>query len=73
MSKPPGVTLTMDHDGPRLSVTRSSAAEDAIWQAVQEAILRGWTPAQFIAEARESWAHELRENAKEADDGFRDA
>jgi len=51
--KAPGVSLTMDSDGPRLSVTRATRAEDAIWRAVQEA----------------QWDYERNEQRKrEADD-----
>lgn len=59
--KPPGVSLFP------LRVITPSPVEDKIWDAVQEAIIAGWTPRKFRSEAASAWGHELREMAKDAE------
>ena len=63
MSKPYGLTATFQ-------VIRPTRAEDKIYEAVQEAIASNMTPTDFIREARKSWAHELREQARFDADTF---
>jgi len=66
MSKPYGLTATMQ-------VIRPSRAEDKIYEAVQEAICANMTVTDFIKEAREAWAYELREQAMFDDGTFKRA
>ena len=72
MGKPPGVSLTMDPDGPRLRVTESDLVMDEIWDAVHDAVDHGWTVERFRAEAREAWAGALRQKAEWDDQKWRD-
>lgn len=64
--KPPGIRMTINGDGIKMGVTQPSSAEDAIWRAVQEALLHGYTPEQFRAEAAEAWAYELDQQKQHA-------
>jgi hypothetical protein len=57
MAKPNGLDCC-------LKVIRPTRAEDAIWKAVEEAILSGMTPEKFLREVRESWAYEREEQKK---------
>ena len=57
MSKPNGLSAT-------LQVLKPSRAEDAIWDAVQEAIDAGMTPERFKREVMQAWMHELSEETK---------
>jgi hypothetical protein len=64
--KPLGVTLNIDARGaPVMRMARISRAEDAIWEAVLEAQSAGWTPQQFIREARQAWAESRAQSAKD--------
>ncbi len=60
MGKPSGIHLGMTSRGPVLSVTAISRAQDAIWNAVQEAVDGGMTPEQFRREVVQAWAEELK-------------
>ena len=71
--KPPGVSLTVDADGPRLRVTQSDDVQDKVYEAVREAVLYGWTPERFIEEAREAWDYEMHEMRDAAAKAFRKA
>lgn len=62
--KPNGIEFTSPY--PSMRVTRPSAPEDAVWDAVEKAIAAGWDARRFRLEAAEAWQHELREAAKEA-------
>ena len=65
MSKPSGISLGITAGGvPTMSVTHISRAEDAIWNAVQEAVDAGMTPEQFKREVAQAWTEELRAQAK---------
>lgn len=69
--KPTGLALTMDHAGlPSLHVKHSSRTEDAIWEAVREAIDANWTPEQFRNEVSSAWHDALRDDAKHAQKVF---
>ena len=59
--KPLGVTLDA---GPSLSVVRPNTAQDAIYNACEEAIGVGMTVEQFRREAAECWALILDDNRK---------
>lgn len=63
MSKPFGMTADF-------RIVRPSRVEDKIWEAVEEAFCAGWTPQQFISEARQSWDQANRDKAKEDDKLF---
>lgn len=56
-----------------LRVAKPSRAEDQIYDAVAEAMAEGMTVRQFIAVAREAWAHTHDEQAKEDDNEFKRA
>ena len=63
--KPSGIRLGLTQGGaPRMYVPDISKTEDAIWEAVQEAITAGWTPKQFRNEARSAWDQELKNRAE---------
>lgn len=68
MGKPPGIALGLSGDGVHMGVTRSSEAEDKVWEAVEQALIENWTPDRFIREVREAWA-QARKDLAEADDG----
>jgi hypothetical protein len=57
MSKPLGMTVG-------LQILRPTKAEDAIWKSVEEAIISGMTPEQFLQTVREAWAYERDEQKK---------
>jgi hypothetical protein len=63
MSKPLGMTAAFQ-------IVRPTRTEDKIWDAVEEAIAAGWTPQQFVSEARESWRTALQDRVKDADKEF---
>lgn len=67
MSKPNGISLTESNGFPRLSVTHASAAEDAAWEAVRQAIWAGWDAQRFKRECAQAWGELLREDAKDAE------
>ena len=62
--KPPGLQLGVDGNGAFMRVTRSDAATDAIYAAVETAIDAGWTVEQFRREAAECWSVYLRERER---------
>lgn len=66
--KPAGAYFTA---GGGLIVRKPSRTEDAIWNAVEEAIREGWTARQFRDEASEAWEHALKEQAKRAREDLR--
>jgi len=53
-----------------LNVKMPSRAEDAIWEAVREAINANWTPEQFRIEVASAWEDALRDDAKHAQQVF---
>lgn len=64
--KPLGLRLGIDESGLRMSVSRPSKVEDAVWEAVEKAIEAGWTPQQFKNEISDAWREKLRDAAKDA-------
>lgn len=64
--KPSGIRLTAGAGGIGLHVTRPSRVEDAVWEAVSEAICAGWTPEQFSSECAGAWDETLDESRKDA-------
>jgi ABC-type glycerol-3-phosphate transport system substrate-binding protein len=63
--KPLGVYLNTNALGqPTIGVRRSSRAEDAIWNAVEEAVAAEMDVKDFMAEARQAWAEELDKRKK---------
>ena len=64
--KPLGLNMGFGKDGLALSVTRPTRVEDAVWEAVEEAIAAGWTPERFRNEAADAWRERLQEEAKDA-------
>lgn len=66
MSKPLGARFDISSGVPHIIVTRASQAEDAIWDAVREAINEGWNARKFRLEAATAWEELLRNDAKSA-------
>ena len=64
--KPLGLRLTANNQGVGLNVHKPSRTEDAIWNAVEEAINEGWTPKQFKDEVISAWEEKLQQDAKQA-------
>jgi hypothetical protein len=64
--KPPGIYLTAGHGSVSFNVRHPSKVEDAIWAAVEEAILAGWDARAFKIEAASAWEESLRRQAKDA-------
>lgn len=63
--KPNRVRMSLTENGsPRMFVPAISRVEDAIWEAVQEAISAGLTVEQFRKEAAEAWRQELQDQAE---------
>ena len=60
--KPLGVSLRIQEGLPVLRCAQPTKAEDAVYEAVEQAIEQGWTPRRFIAEARQAW-QEFRNEA----------
>jgi len=55
--KPNGLTVG-------LRVVHPTRVEDAVWQAVQEAVIAGWDVSRFRRECAEAWNHELEEERR---------
>jgi hypothetical protein len=54
--KPLGVNFGLNGRGQvALNVRKPSRTEDAVWNAVEEAHMEGWTPEQFLSEVRSAW------------------
>jgi hypothetical protein len=64
--KPPGIYAALHGGSVTFNVRQPSRVEDAIWNAVQEAIDAGWDAKAFKAEAASAWEEELRRQAKDA-------
>lgn len=65
--KPFGISLSISPDGkPAWSCPKPSKAEDAIWEAVKQAIGEGMTPKRFKQEVAAAWEQELRDDAEYA-------
>lgn len=66
--KPPGIYLSAAHGAVTFNVRQPSRVEDAIWDAVQEAIEAGWDAKAFKREAASAWEDALTRQAKQAVD-----
>jgi len=64
VSKPPGIEMSISGGNLRMGVTRSSRAEDKIWEAVEEAVCAHMTPTQFMREAWQAWDYEMDQAQK---------
>jgi len=64
--KPLGIGFGISNGLPTMGVHTPSRVEDAVWDAVEEAISAGWTPAKFRREVIAAWDHELDEQKKQA-------
>ena len=64
--KPSGVRIGIGPSGPTMSIPRITRTEDAIWNAVQEAVDEGWTVEQFRRECASAWAQKLRDEREHA-------
>ena len=64
--KPNGISLNLSDGAINMQVNRPSKTEDAIWDAVEEAIAAGWTPENFRTEAASAWCQLLRDEAEHA-------
>jgi hypothetical protein len=64
--KPYGLGLELNNGGISFVPKRPTAAEDAVWEAVQAAINCGMTPRQFRIEAASAWEDALTREAKDA-------
>jgi hypothetical protein len=67
MSKPPGIALGMNEKGLVMAVTRSTHAQDLVWDAVGQWQLEGGTPEQLKREMAAAWAHLAKESADRAE------
>lgn len=64
--KSPGVRFNLDGQRVGMYVHKPTRTEDAIWNAVEQAINEGWTPKQFKSEVASAWEERLKEDAKQA-------
>lgn len=71
MPKPPGIGFNIREGALTLGVTKSSRAEDLIYDAVQEAQNEGMTPTRFVTIARSAWETTREEQTKHEDDEFK--
>lgn len=65
MARPPGVRYGLGPDGLTLSVARYSDAEDKVWDAVEAAIIAGWSPKRFMRAAEECWREVRRDELRQ--------
>lgn len=67
MPKPLGVALELDAQDWRLRVfvRQPSKVEDAVWEAVEQAIEAGWDPKRFKIEAEQAWEEKRQDDTKE--------
>lgn len=70
-TKPNGIALGMGPNGPTMRVTMSDRVTDAIWKAVEDARLDGWTVERFRAECAEAWAQDQRDDQRSDEDAWR--
>lgn len=64
MPKPHGATFGLYEGVPVIRVVTPSKVEDAVWDAVEEAILAGWSVERFRRECASAWEDALRERLK---------
>lgn len=60
--KPLGIRLGI---GGTMRVVHPSRVEDAVWNAVEEALCAGWTAQRLKAEFADAWGEALRRQAKD--------
>ena len=68
MSKPLGLSIGIGESGLSFEVSMPHPVEDAIWEAVEQAIANGWTPERFKRECASAWSDRLRQDAKHAEE-----
>lgn len=67
MPKPYGLRMDLTYSGDvRYQTTNPSSAENAIWDAVEEAIRAGMSVRSFLFEAEQAWDETLTKMAKDA-------
>jgi len=66
MMKSLGLSMGFGKDGLSLSVSHPTSVDDAVWDAVEQAINAGWTPQQFRNEIADAWRDRLLSDAKDA-------
>lgn len=67
--KPSGIAFEFNNNGdPTFRVTRSSRAEDLIWEAARAAIDEGLSPQHFRTESANAWEQILKDDARCAGD-----
>lgn len=71
--KPPGIAFGLRDGSLHVGVTHPSRAEDKVWEAVEEALLEGWTVAQFLHEVRSAWEDAKQRELKSDMDDFEKA
>ena len=64
--KPPGIALGMNRSGLVMAVTKSTPAQDKIWDAVEVWLLEGGSPEQLKREIAAAWAYFAKEHAEHA-------
>ena len=69
MAKPPGISFSVSESDCALMLKTifPSKVEDAIWDAVEEAINNGWTPEQFKNEVASAWKDRLKQDGEHAE------
>jgi len=66
MGKPTGLALELGvNGGLEMEIVRSSRTTDMIWDAVEDAVISGMEPKQFLKEAEEAWAASLKKAAED--------
>lgn len=70
MPKPPGIGLSVREGAVTLSISKTSRAEDAIYDAVEEAQNEGMSPTRFVEIARSAWGTTREEQAAAEDREF---
>lgn len=71
MVKPLGARLALTSKGCSIRVVTPTLAEDAVWSAVEQAIIEGWEPKQFIAEVSSCWEEQRKRDLEEELKEFR--
>lgn len=55
MNKPTGLDISLNGGRPSFAIRKSTEVEDAIWRAVEEADIAGWTAEELKREFASAW------------------
>jgi hypothetical protein len=64
MGKPLGLGIRISNGALCYGVTPIDRVADAIWDAVSDAQIAGWTAKQFIDEVKDAWEQARKEELK---------